>query len=89
MSFPTHCHLDGGLFLFRVANPKGDVPSNLGYWKEKDQEIKAQKVKVGFPFTDYHQEDSQREDKPQDRHLFARQGNNKTKTCSRGQYFIN
>ena len=30
-SFPTHCHLDGELFLFRVANPKGDVPSNLGF----------------------------------------------------------
>jgi hypothetical protein len=29
--FPTHCHLDGELFLFRVANPKGDVPSNLGF----------------------------------------------------------
>jgi hypothetical protein len=26
-----HCHLDGELFLFRVAIPKGDVPSNLGF----------------------------------------------------------
>ena len=24
-------NLDGELFLFRVANPKGDVPSNLGF----------------------------------------------------------
>jgi hypothetical protein len=52
--------------------------------KGKDQGIKAQEVKVGFPFTDYRQEDSQREDKPQDRHLLARQGNNKTKMCNSG-----
>jgi hypothetical protein len=30
-SFPTQCHLDGELFLFKVPNPKGDFPSNLGY----------------------------------------------------------
>jgi hypothetical protein len=30
-SFPTHCHLDRELFLFREAKPKGDVPSNLGF----------------------------------------------------------
>jgi hypothetical protein len=44
-----------------VAKPKGDVPGNLVCWKEKDQGIQAQKVKVGFPFTDYNQEDSQYE----------------------------
>jgi hypothetical protein len=34
--------------------------------------IKVQEVEVSFPFTDYCQEDSQKEDEPQNRHLFAR-----------------
>ena len=47
-----------------MANPKGDVPSNLGFRKEKDQGFKASEVKVSFPFTDYCQMDSHREDLP-------------------------
>ena len=56
-----------------VAKPKGDVPGNLAFEGQRLKDL----GKV-FPFTDYRQEDSQNEDKPQKGHLFARQGNNKT-----------
>jgi hypothetical protein len=41
----------GRSFLFRVANPKGDVPGNLGFERKR--------IKASFPFTDYRPEDSQ------------------------------
>jgi hypothetical protein len=47
----------GRSFLFRVAKPKGDVPGNLGFEREK-----AQRIKASFPFTDYSLEDSQNEE---------------------------
>jgi hypothetical protein len=46
--------------------------------KEKDQGFKASKVKVSFPFTDYCQMDSQREDIPLDG-TYLRDKANKTK----------
>ena len=47
-----------------MANPKGDVPSNLGFLKEKDQEIKAQGSKWAFPSQITAKRDSQNEDIP-------------------------
>jgi hypothetical protein len=56
-----------------------------GIEREKDQEVKAQKVKVGFPPSQITaKKDSQKEGIPQNRHLFARQGNNKAKICHSG-----
>jgi hypothetical protein len=46
-----------------VANPKGDVPSNLGF-EGKGAKVKGSKAKISFPFTDYCQMDSQGEDLP-------------------------
>jgi hypothetical protein len=45
----------------------------------KGSRVQGSKVKISFPFTDYCQEDSQREGIPLKGHLFARQGKNKTK----------
>jgi hypothetical protein len=44
----------GRSFLFRVAKPKGYIPGNLGFERNR-----LQRIKVGFPFIDYHPEDSQ------------------------------
>jgi len=49
MSFPTHCHLNGELFLFRVANPKGDVPSNLGFWRKRIKGLRLKGQSKLFP----------------------------------------
>jgi hypothetical protein len=55
-----------------VANPKGDIPGNLGF-EGKGAKVKGSKAKSSFPFTDYCQMDSQKKKSPTGRHLFARQ----------------
>jgi hypothetical protein len=39
----------GSSFYSRVANPKGDVPSNLGLFEGKGSRIKAQRLRWAFP----------------------------------------
>jgi hypothetical protein len=44
MSFPTHCHLDGELFIFRMVGPRETSLCNLVY--ERDKGVMAQDKSV-------------------------------------------
>jgi hypothetical protein len=72
---PTVISMGGSLYLGRLSPRE----MSLAIWGFERQGVKGSR-KV-FPFTDYRQEDSQNEGIPQNRHMFARQGNNKTNAC--------
>jgi hypothetical protein len=75
----------GGSFYSGWLIPRETSLVIWGIERERIRRIRLKRVKVGFPFHRLlAKKDSQKEGIPQDRHLFARQGNNKAKVCHSG-----
>jgi hypothetical protein len=77
-SFPTHCHLDGGLFLFRRASPRETSPkANLDKGRLKD----TGQVKVN-PFHRLLPKRDSQEEKSTEECTCLRDKTNTTRVCA-------